>query len=617
MTQQHGGPPDSSDLRLDELEELVALPPGAVADDSQMAAAAAAVVGQQYEYAPTTQGAGESSPTTPSSRQREEPHLSVWSSHWFLQAPPVSGDAGESEGRGVVHGTMVSGWKVDLGTEWAEPPRFKPQRFIMEWLMAAFQPIPHLFLAAFWTCKGEGRPWRALDGFAVTKEHHAEHGAVERGHSSGLFYLPIAVIIFCIRFVPAALGVIYFAELREGSLLPLGLAYAVVQVLTINQPAAKIAFQAVAANRRLQSAFERRKNEFLTGWLIAALDVAIFEIRLASARTGLDLEAPLIFECNVLEMRQFLAPVLHAVDHPDKHGRRPKEELVQQLLDGAAEAGGGGSVDPEALAQLDSENLVRPCGSQGDWCVCSAKLLILRLLWYSCQRDGSYRTQGASGIRSNAFGGPVGAFAQLSMILMLTAAPHVVRLWEGPERHPEPMTRPQIAFCICTGAGFLVGSNLASQFTSSAVFDLARRRHSFIACRSLVAGSVRPLSLGIPSGSSAKYTATYARTQAVDGFDSNSLVQFPRIGTDPETVFVWSKVMRVMRFLGQHFFRRTEVLLVYILLLFGAVFAYLWYLQLSDAPVSGSVLELVYAVRAPRSPAQPTDIPSHSLHDIA
>ena len=31
-----------------------------------------------------------------------------------------------------------------------------------------------------------------------------------------------------------------------------------------------------------------------------------------------------------------------------------------------------------------------------------------------------------------------------------------------------------------------------------------------------------------------------------------------------------------MHFLGQHFFRRTEVMLVYILLLFGAVFAYLW-----------------------------------------
>jgi hypothetical protein len=39
------------------------------------------------------------------------------------------------------------------------------------------------------------------------------------------------------------------------------------QVILINQPAAKVAFQAVAANGRLQSAFERRKNEFLTGWL--------------------------------------------------------------------------------------------------------------------------------------------------------------------------------------------------------------------------------------------------------------------------------------------------------------------------------------------------------------
>ena len=32
---------------------------------------------------------------------------------------------------------------------------------------------------------------------------------------------------------------------------------------------------------------------------------------------------------------------------------------------------------------------------------------------------------------------------------------------------------------------------------------------------------------------------------------------------------------------------------------FGAVFAYLWYLQLSDVPVADSLLELVYAVRSP------------------
>lgn len=43
------------------------------------------------------------------------------------------------------------------------------------------------------------------------------------------------------------------------------------------------------------------------------------------------------------------------------------------------------------------------------------------------------------------------------------------------------------------------------------------------------------------------------------------------------------------------FFRRTEVIVVYILLIFGAVFAYLWYLQLSAAPVSSALLELVYA----------------------
>jgi hypothetical protein len=44
--------------------------------------------------------------------------------------------------------------------------------------------------------RGEGRPWRALDGYVVTKEHGVEHGgAVERGSSSGLFYLPLAVLI--------------------------------------------------------------------------------------------------------------------------------------------------------------------------------------------------------------------------------------------------------------------------------------------------------------------------------------------------------------------------------------------------------------------------------------
>ena len=51
---------------------------------------------------------------------------------------------------------------------------------------------------------------------------------------------------------------------------------------------------------------------------------------------------------------------------------------------------------------------------------------------------------------------------------------------------------------------------------------------------------------------------------------------FPRIASDPQTIFLWSKTLRAMHFLGQHFFRRTEVMLVYILLLFGAVFAYLW-----------------------------------------
>jgi hypothetical protein len=72
--------------------------------------------------------AAPSSPTA--ARRRAAPHLSVWSSHWFLQGPSVAGDAGKKEGKGVVHEAMVSGWDVDLGAEWAEPPRFKPRRFL-------------------------------------------------------------------------------------------------------------------------------------------------------------------------------------------------------------------------------------------------------------------------------------------------------------------------------------------------------------------------------------------------------------------------------------------------------------------------------------------------------
>ena len=75
-----------------------------------------------------------------------------------------------------------------------------------------------------------------------------------------------------------------------------------------------------------------------------------------------------------------------------------------------------------------------------------------------------------------------------------------------------------------------------------------------------------------------------------------SAVWFPRIAADPQTVFVWGQAMRALQFLGQHFFRRTEVMLVYILLLFGLVFAYLWYLQLTNASLSSVTLELLYAV---------------------
>jgi hypothetical protein len=105
-------------------------------------------------------------------------------------------------------------------------------------------------------------------------------------------------------------------------------------------------------------------------------------------------------------------------------------------------------------------------------------------------------------------------------------------------------------------------------------------------------------SLAPPASDAAAY-APYARAQAIDGVGGGGAVQFPRIGIDPETVFLWSKTLRAMRFLGQHFFRRTEVQLAYILLLFGSVFAFLWYLRLSNAPVSSFVLELIYAVRGP------------------
>jgi hypothetical protein len=47
----------------------------------------------------------------------------------------------------------------------------------------------------------------------------------------------------------------------------------------------------------------------------------------------------------------------------------------------------------------------------------------------------------------------------------------------------------KLAFCIVTGFGFLAGAPLVSQFCTAPVFDLARRRHALVACRTLIFGS--------------------------------------------------------------------------------------------------------------------------------
>jgi hypothetical protein len=468
--------------RLEELEELVADALPAQPEPSRAAL---------YTPADTNGSAAAAAPLPTSARERAEPHLSVWTSHWFLEAPSVKEDTGEHEGEGAVHEEMVSGWAVDLRHEWAEPPQFKPRRFIVEWLLNLTQPLPQLAMAGFWACTGGGRRWRTFDGFTATKEDVAERGVVERGDSSGFFFFKISLLFFFVRLVPPALGTLWFDELREGDLLPMVLAYAVLHILGLNQPAAKVAIQPRAANRRLQSAFERRKNELLTGWIIAALDVAIFEIRLAAARTCLDLESRMVFECSVTELRHFLAPVLHAVDQPDEYGRRPKEEMVQELLSSSRAPGYHEQpLDSDALARLDAGNLVQPVAATeiGDGhqrCSAPVKMVMLRLLWHAVQRDGSYRNQFGNGVHSNSIGGPVGALAQFSMLLTVTVAPHIVRSMQG----AEPMTTPQLVFCIVTAFGFAFGAPLVSQFCTAPVFDLARRRHVLAACRALIAGS--------------------------------------------------------------------------------------------------------------------------------
>ena len=71
----------------------------------------------------------------------------------------------------------------------------------------------------------------------------------------------------------------------------------------------------------------------------------------------------------------------------------------------------------------------------------------------------------------------------------------------------------------------------------------------------------------------------YVRIRATEGAKLGD-VWFPRVAVDANSVAVWLKLVRTCRYLGQHFFRRTEVLIVYIVGWFGCVFAFLWYLQL-------------------------------------
>eukprot|EP01043_Picozoa_sp_COSAG02_P096782 COSAG02_NODE_33037_length_506_cov_1.346437_2_plen_121_part_01 len=117
-------------------------------------------------------------------------------------------------------------------------------------------------------------------------------------------------------------------------------------------------------------------------------------------------------------------------------------------------------LDTSELVRAEADGLV---GQRSELCSAPVKLVLLRILWHALQRDGSYRQQTAGGVHSNIVGGPLGALAQASMLLTFILAPHVVRLIG----EAEPLKATQIAFCTLSGLGFVMGSNLIFQFTTS------------------------------------------------------------------------------------------------------------------------------------------------------
>ena len=397
----------------------------------------------------------------------DQPDIRVWTSFHFMSFPTVKADAGAAEGDGVVHRRMESGWDVDLRAEPLEPPSFKPGRFVEEWLMTLTAPVPQIIVALFRACKGDPSPLRVFDGHRATKEDAADRGTIERGKRSGRIYIFAGIPIFAARFIPVAYAAFFFEQLQEAQLVPLLVVYVGIFLVLVNQVSAKIAMQPVAANQRLQSAFERRKNEFLPGWCVAALDVMIFELRLAAARTGLGLDEPLRFECSVDRMRQFLLPVLHTIDRaqPNSAGRRPLEDAVLELIEAQAE---GQRLESDALARLDKSGAVCACkGPNGEpYCSVPAKLVALRLIWHAVTNDGSYR-QAVGRVHSNAAGGWLGLMAQMSIFLTVILMPHLTRWWQeelaasaSDGLAPSTLNGTQKAFCIVTAVGFVITSNV-------------------------------------------------------------------------------------------------------------------------------------------------------------